>query len=171
MVEFEYAKALYDLAKEENKTELFSNSLSAVCETIRNKEFYDVITSPTIDKISKKNVIRNVYKSLDETFVNFLCVVVDHNRFSKMQGIKDQFNSLVLLEKNIVKVEIISANELTSSQLAEIEKTLELRFEGKKLDINNIVNQDLLGGIQILCNGEALDMSLKGFLDNLRVSL
>ena len=171
MVELEYAKALYDLANEENKVDLFMNSLSTVCETMKNKEFYDVITSPTIDKISKKNVIRNVYKSLDDTFVNFLCVVVDHNRFSIMQGIKDQFNSLVLEEKNIVYVEIISAKELTKPQLKEIEENLSIRYKGKKIDINNIVDQDLIGGIQVLCNGEALDMSLKGFLDNLRVSL
>ena len=171
MVEHEYAKALYDLANEEKKIDLFSDSLGAVAETLRNKEFYDVITSPTIDKISKKNVIRNVYKSLDDTFVNFLCVVIDHNRFSIMKDIRDEYNKLVLAEKGIVKIEIISAKELTNAQLKGVENALANKYKGKKLDINNIVNQDLLGGIQILCNGEALDMSLKGFLDNLRVSL
>ncbi len=171
MVELEYAKALYDLGNEENKVNLFSDSLSTVVETLKNKEFYDVVTSPTIDKISKKNVIRNVYKSLDNTFVDFLCVVIDHNRFSIMESIKNEYNNLLLAEKGIINVEIISAKELTKAQLENVEKALMEKYKGKKLDINNIVNQDLIGGIQILCNGESLDMSLKGFLDNLRVSL
>ena len=171
MVELEYAKALYNLALEENKIDLFSECFTAVNETIKNKEFYDVITSPTIDKISKKEVIKGVYKSLDSTFVNFLQVIIDHNRASILNRIYNEYNNLVLADKNITKIDVISASVLTNPQLKSIEEALVERYKGKKLEINNIVNPELIGGIQVLSNGESLDISLKSCLDKLKESL
>ena len=43
MVEKEYARALYDLAQEENKLDLFSQSFVTVIETLKDKDFYNVI--------------------------------------------------------------------------------------------------------------------------------
>ena len=171
MVEKEYARALYDLAQEENKLDLFSQSFVTVIETLKDKDFYNVITSPVIDVNEKKKIIGNVYKSLDLTFVNFLYVVIDHNRASILEAIYQEYSNLVLEVKNIIKIEIISAKELTKKQLEQLTNTLEVKYQGKKLEIENIINSELIGGIKIISNGESLDISLKSTIEKMKESL
>lgn len=172
MVENEYAKAVYELALEENKKDEFSKCFDAVVSTTtQNQDFMKILTSPFIEKKNKKDVINNVYKSLDETFINFLYVLIDHNRFGKIKDIADCYASLVLEDKNIVKVEVHSANTLNDNQLDKIEQSLNVRYKDKKLELINIVNPDLIGGLQIVANGEVIDLSLKSSLTRLKESL
>ncbi|MGM9969874.1 MAG: ATP synthase F1 subunit delta [Anaeroplasma sp.] len=171
MVESEYAKALHEIAIEENKIDLFLDCFLAVNEGYNNKDFMEIITSPFIEKNKKKEIINNVFKSLDQSFINFLYVIIDHNRFSIIKLIYEEYNKLVLEDKNIIKIQIISAKKLTEAQLLQFKSTLMLKYLGKKIEIENIVNVELIGGIQVLSNGESLDMSLKNSLDKLKESL
>ena len=52
-----------------------------------------------------------------------------------------------------------------------IVSTLKLKFIDKELEVKNMVNPDLIGGIQIVYNGESIDMSLKSTLERLKESL
>ena len=100
MVESEYAKAVFDLAKEENKIEVFTQCFSAVIDT-KTKEFSDILVSPFIHKEEKKRILSKVYHSLDETFLHFLYVLIDHNRFDKVNDIYKEYEKLVLKDNNI----------------------------------------------------------------------
>ena len=88
MVEQEYAKALFELAQEAGKLELFVDYFTAVVETVK-KDFYKVLTSPVIENKEKKEIIKNVYHSFDKEFLNFLYVLIDHNRISRINTIFD----------------------------------------------------------------------------------
>lgn len=168
MVESEYAIALYDLALEEGKVELFNESLDAIKVSLNDKDFMKLLTTPSIDKENKKRIIDEVFKSLDKTFINFLYVVLDHNRISLIPSIYNEYNKLVLEAKNIVSIQIISAKELTNLQLKQFEKTLMDKYKGKKLEIKNIVNSELIGGIMVMANGQSIDASIKNTLDKLK---
>lgn len=170
MVEQEYAKALFELAQEAGKLELFVDYFTAVVETVKN-DFYKVLTSPVIENKEKKEIIKNVYHSFDKEFLNFLYVLIDHNRISRINTIFDEFMNFILVDKNIVQVEIHSAVELTDLQIEHYEKRLKEKYGSKKLEIKNIVNPDLLGGIRIITNNEELDMSVKKQLNKLKENL
>lgn len=170
MVEFEYAKAVFELAKENNKIEEIIECFEAVLNTI-NPEFMEIITSPFINKDEKKNVIKKVYNSLDDDFVNFLYVLIDHNRFDKINGIFKEYESLVLKDKNILRVELTSAKALTKKKIEEFRKTLAMQYAGKTIEIVNKINPDLIGGVLIVADEESMDASVKGTLDKIRESL
>ena len=105
MVGNEYAKAIYELAHENNKIKIFSDCFMAVSQTaINNKDFMEIMLSPVINKKEKKEVIKKVYSSLDADFINFLYVIIDHNRFSIFEEIYDAYESLILTDKNIVAI-------------------------------------------------------------------
>ena len=55
MVESEYAKAVFDLAKEEDNIEAFTTCFNAVIDT-KTKEFTDILVSPFIHKEEKKDI-------------------------------------------------------------------------------------------------------------------
>lgn len=171
MVEREYAKALHDLAIEEAKLDCFLECFKALNESLSDKEFYNLLSSPIIDSIEKKKIIYKVYKSFDETFINFLCVIIDHNRFSIILNIYDEFKNLVMEDNNIIRIQILSANELKKSQIKQLENTLMDKYKGKQLEIENIVNSELIGGIQIISNDESIDITLKSTLNKMKESL
>ncbi len=170
MVEAEYARAIYDLAQDENKVNSILDCFHAVNETL-NKEFMDIMASPYIDKVEKKSIISRVYKSLDTTFINFLYVLIDHNRFIKFKEIYNNYNMIFLENKNIVRIQIISVKELSKTQIKSLEESLKLKYANKKLEIENIVDSNIIGGIQILSNGESVDLSLKTALKRIKESL
>jgi F-type H+-transporting ATPase subunit delta len=171
VVEAEYAKAIYELALEEKKVELFWDYFIAIDKTDDDPEFRKIMSSPIIDAKEKKEIIKKVYYKLDETFLNFIYVIIDHNRFDSFNGIGHEYRKLVRKEKNIMFIDVISADELTEKQQAKIVKLLKAKYNDKTLQFKYIVKPDLLGGIQIISNGESIDMSLKAALDRIKEEL
>ncbi|MDE5856685.1 MAG: ATP synthase F1 subunit delta [Anaeroplasmataceae bacterium] len=172
MVEYEYAKALFELAIEEKKTELFLDSLNGILDVMSaNKDFYKMIASPLVDINEKLKVVREVFTSMDATFKEFLCVLVRNDRFVLIEQITEEYNQMLSDYNSILKIEVISSEKLSKERLNEVTKSLEQRYPNKKLKIENTVNPKILSGLQIICNGESLDMSLKNRLAKLKNSL
>ncbi len=170
MIPLEYAKAIYEIAEEEHKVDLFNEYFVSINSTLTN-EFIDLLKTPTIDKKEKLEIIKNVYKSIDNTFRDFLIVLVKNDRIEYFSQIGHQYRKLVRLNKNIVRIDIFSAKELSNAQMNSLVKTLEAKYIGKELEIKNFVNPSLIGGIQIIANGESIDISLKSTLERLKESL
>lgn len=170
MIPLEYAKAIYEIAEEEHKVDLFNEYFVSINSTL-NTEFVDLLKAPTIEKSKKKDIIKKVYKSIDKTFVDFLVVLVDNDRIEYFNDIGHQYRKLVRLNKNIVRIDIFSAKELTSKQMKNIVPALKAKYVGKELEIKNFVNPALIGGIQVIANGESIDISLKSILERLKESL
>ncbi len=172
MVEHEYAQALFELAIEEKKTELFLDYLTKIIDVMsNNNDFYKMISSPLVELIEKKKIILNVFDSFDETFKNFLCVLVTNNRFNLIEKINIEYDNLLSDYNSILNVEVISSEKLSKANFNEVKKTLENKYPDKKLKIENTVNPKILYGLQIICNGQSLDISLKNRLMMLKDSL
>ena len=171
MVEAEYAKALYELAIEEKKVDLFWDYFIATDKTNDDPDFKKIMSSPIIESKEKKEIIKKVYYKLDETFLNFLYVLTDHNHFNLCDKIGHEYRKLVRLDKNIMFIDVISANDLTKAQEDKIVKLLKAKYSDKTLQFKYIVKPDLLGGIQIISNGVSIDMTLKAALDRIEEEL
>ena len=172
MVQYEYAKALFDLAIEEKKTELFLDYLNGILDVINdNKDFYKLIASPLVEIEEKLKIIKTVFKSLDTTFKEFMGELIKNNRFVLLEQITEEYSQLLNDYNSILKIEVISSEKLSKERLNEVTRSLEQRYPDKKLRIENTVNEKILSGLQIICNGESLDMSLKNRLTKLKHSL
>ena len=53
----------------------------------------------------------------------------------------------------------------------EVIKALETRYKNKKIEAENIINPELIGGIRVLVNNESVDLSLKNSLSKLKESI
>ena len=171
MVANEYAKAIYELALEENKEQCFKDCFNALLESIKNEDLNKILTSPFIDVNNKKSIVDKAFISLDSTFINFIKVLLDHNRIALLNDIYDGFNKLILEHNDIMKIDVVSAVKLNSIQMINLSKALQMKYSGKKIELENIIDSDLIGGIQVISNGESLDMSLKASLNRLKESL
>ena len=202
MIAQEYASAIYDIAVEEKKVDLFNTYFVQLLDTLSG-DFLKLLEAPNIDKKEKMDVIDKVYKSIDPTFVNFIKVLLDNKRLSYFSKIGHQYRKFVRKDKNIVIVggtglylkaglynyefteedEFNPYDELSNEELLDrvkeidpdtdihvnnIKDTLKGKYPDKELEVKNIVNPNLIGGIQIVCNGESIDMSLKSSINRLK---
>lgn len=170
MIPLEYAKAIFEIAEEEHKVDLFNEYFVSINNTLNN-EFIDLLKAPTVSKNEKKEIVKKVYKSIDKTFIDFLVVLVENDRIEYFKDIGHQYRKLVRINKNIVRIDIFSAKELTTKQMNLIIPSLKAKYVGMELEIKNFVDPALLGGIQIVANGESIDMSLKSSLERMKESL
>lgn len=170
MVEAQYAKALFELSQKciNDVNQQFDILYSAINQ---NAEFLNLISSPALSKAQKKEVVKKVAKDFEELFINFMYVLIDNNRFNLILKIHDEFKKLIMASNNILEVEVYSPSKLTASQHKAISEKIASRFSGKNIVIKNIEEPSLIGGIQIVCDGHSLDISLKNKLDQLKAYL
>jgi len=171
MVEVEYAKAIFEIAQENKKEDLYRSYFRTLSYSLDDEEFFKLLKSPFISNKEKKEMIKNVYKDFDEDFINFLNVVIDHDRFYLIRAIRSEYKKLLYSNSGLLKINVISAYELSEAELNRIKKALIERFNDKSLKIHNEVDPSIIGGIQILANDESIDISLKSSLNKLKESL
>jgi len=173
VVESEYAKALYEIALENKKEELYRDYFRTLMTLYFSEEdFKKLLNSPFVDKDEKKKIITNTFsKVFDLDFLNFLYVVIDHNRTNILVDIKDEYKKLVLNSSGIVRIYVTSAKELSKKELNDIEKSLKDKYAGKKLELRNEVDEALIGGVQIRAFDESIDLSAKSSLEKLKSAL
>lgn len=168
MVEIEYSKALFDLASNKRDTlEEFDSFIELLSETYN---FEDVLNSPSIKKSDKKEIIKNSLKDFDELFVNFLLVLIDNNRFELIKKIHNIYYEMVLNYENTLIINVYSSKRLSSSENEKLNSQIGLKTN-KKVIINNIIDEKIIGGIKIEYSGILVDDTIKDKLDKIKALL
>ena len=171
MVEKEYAKALYELAEEQNNLNVIEEQLKTISNLSKDEDTMKFFTSPSVQIEDKKKVVLKSFIGFDETLINFIFVLLDNRRFNLINNIYDEFSKIVLNKKEIVSIKLISAKKLDNIQIDKLTLSIRLRFNNKKLIIENIVDESLIGGIKILANDTEIDLSTKNSISSLKESL
>jgi F-type H+-transporting ATPase subunit delta len=161
VVEKEYAKALYELAEEQRIVNVIEEEFNAISNILKDEETMKFFLAPNIKIEDKKSVVLKSFKGFNETLINFLFVLLDNRRFDLVQNINNEFTQIILNKNEILPIKLISAKKLDKNQIDKITLSIRLRFNNKKLKIENIVDETLIGGIKILANDTEIDLSTK----------
>jgi F-type H+-transporting ATPase subunit delta len=171
VVEKEYAKALYELAEEQRIVNVIEEEFNAISNILKDEETMKFFLAPNIKIEDKKSVVLKSFKGFNETLINFLFVLLDNRRFDLVQNINNEFTQIILNKNEILPIKLISAKKLDKNQIDKITLSIRLRFNNKKLKIENIVDETLIGGIKILANDTEIDLSTKNSILELKESL
>jgi len=172
MVSKEYAKAIFEIALENNKEENYLELLKMVLKTLdKNEDFKKILNSPFIPDEEKNNLLNNVFKDFDEDFIHFLFVLIKNHRFNIIVDIKDEYEKLYHENKNVVFVHVTSMEKLSKKQEDIIRKDLEKKYPDANLKIENEIDPNIIGGIKIVVNDESIDLSLRNYLSKLKESI
>lgn len=168
-----YAQALFELAQEAGSIDAISRDLSTL-ETMINSsaDFKRVIASPIIDKKDQMKAVNAVIQKagIKGLLANFIHFVASKRRLDALQGIISGFKQLQAKANNIHTARIVSAQELSNSQLSEIRKALE-GSAGGQVNLNVSVDADIIGGLIVKLGSRMIDASLKTKLNSLRLAM
>ena len=167
-----YTKALFELARGKQKTDLIFKDLQGVQETLqKNPKALAVFHNPAISKKEKKMLIEKIFlKTADALTCRFLAVLIEKNRFDLLETITRDYEHLLDEQNGLVKATVHTAHPLTHDLLSQLQKALERKIDKKVL--LQIVNQPaLLGGLKIQMGNLLIDGSLQTQLNELRTQL
>jgi F-type H+-transporting ATPase subunit delta len=167
-----YAKSLLELAQEKNildKVHADMQLFSAVAE--QNRVFAVMLRNPIINHDKKRNVLRALFgKRMQELTLLSFDLITKKNRENILEQVAKEFQ--------------IQYNNLMGLQVAEISTSIELDdklrnsfndlvkdISGKKADLQEVVDEDLVGGFVLKVGDYRLDQSIKTQLQNIKKEL
>jgi F-type H+-transporting ATPase subunit delta len=156
-----YAKALFQLAKEQNIVEQVRNDmilLNSVCKS--NKDFKLLLSSPIIHPEKKQSVFNQIFGgNFSELSLAFINLIAKKRREGGLEEIGEKFEEIYKDYKNIKTAYVKTAIELDAQLKDKILQLLKTKFNSE-IDMITEVNKDLIGGFVISVDDELYDASI-----------
>jgi len=168
-----YAIALYELSKEKSELDKVENGMKSLSKLLSESiDFKEMISSPTVSKKDKRNVIfviadRNNFSKI---LKNFLGLLVIKNRLFFLGKMIESFLNLVSNNKGELKAKFVSSKKLSIEEQNKIQNELSKDFKSP-LNINYEYDPDLISGLIIQIGSIMVDTSIKTKLKKLEKSM
>lgn len=166
-----YAKALLELAIENNKVDQIAADMKYFLETCEEtKEFDAFLHSPIIRSDKKIAIFKEIFGQFEEITSRFVDLVTKNRREMLLPAIAFSFGSQVKEYKGIVPLTLFSATALSESTINEILKKISLSVKGE-LELSEKIDTDLIGGFIVRMGDTQIDASVSSQFNNLKQRL
>ena len=164
--------SLFEVAKENNSLEQVSYELNEVARVINeNSDFVTLMNNPNIEKIKKINLIDASFSGVNKYVVNVVKILAGNLQISLINFVLEQFTELFNRYSNSVVVKVESASPLTDVQLENLKEKLKNELQLEKVELNNFVDESLLGGFKLTYNNKVVDASIKAKLSAIKAKI
>lgn len=163
-----YAKAVFALAKEQQRIESIGAELGAAAHLLGTPMLSEVVASPLLSPARRNAILDAVCEqlSLSPVVANFLRILGDHLRLGQMNAIVDQYQRLEDLALGRARLLIRSAVPLSDDRQAEVAAAFEQAL-GKSVIPRVETDPSLLGGVVVEAEGKVYDGSVRTQLERL----
>jgi len=168
-----YARALYELGREEGLEKQFQADLENVVALVEgSEEFRAIMVSPLYDITLKKKILSGMVPklALSPYAVNFFNILLDKDRFSFLPEIQKAYQDLLDAASGKVKAHVLSAVELDSAQQQKVAAVFSTVMK-KNVDVEIAVDPSLIGGLVVEVEGMVYDGSIRTQLSKIKQSL
>ncbi|AUP79353.1 ATP synthase F1 subunit delta [Flavivirga eckloniae] len=163
-----YAKAVLSLASDQKSAEAVNNDMKLIANTIaESKDLSETLQSPVISPSVKKAVVLEVFKKSDKTTLSLVDILISNNRIDILGHVALKYNQLFDQSKGIELATVTTAVALT----ADLEKKVLVKAKeltGKNVEIENIVDESILGGFILRIGDIQYDASIANQLNKLK---
>ncbi|WP_121666153.1 ATP synthase F1 subunit delta [Mesonia aquimarina] len=163
-----YAKALLDLAQEQNQAEAVFADIKQIHATLtQSKDLRNVLKSPVIKPTAKHNVVKAIFTEANPVTQNLFRILIENNRINILETVVASYVAHYNKLNNIKAATVTTAEALTPAMEEKVlAKVKELT--GSKASLKNIVDQSILGGFILRVDDVQYDASVSGKLNDLR---
>lgn len=163
-----YAEAIYDVAKKKDQVFEVLEILDVLVNHIKlDEEFKKFLDYPIISKEDKKTLINKMYKDVKGDCLEILDYLIDKNRLSHIEGIRDEYLDMYNDAHNQLVVKAIFPKEISENQRKRLIEKLE-KMKNKKIILEVEVDPSLIAGGIIKIGDEIIDGSVKSQIRELK---
>ena len=167
-----YARALFELAREENLLQQVEKDLSELDQYLKaSDEFENLLASPVVHANKKREVFDDLFgKQFHPKTMDFIRLLLEKNREYLLPEIIEYFHQLLDEKNGIIRGQLLTAYPFSEAQLELLNKHLN-QITTKKVILTQDVDKELLGGFIVQMDDTVIDSSLKNQLLKLRENL
>jgi F-type H+-transporting ATPase subunit delta len=163
-----YGRSLFEVASEHDKTDELREQLGQFADALQeNRDLAIFFFSPYFSTQEKKDALKGLLDGADETFVNFLELLIEKHRTPVIFRIRRVYDRLWERAHHVLPVQIATAIELDKDVARKLGDRI-AETTGQKIELTASVDPDILGGIVLRVGNSILDASIRNRLDNLR---
>lgn len=167
-----YAKALFELAKEQNIVAEAEQQLKLVVEALdSDEEVRKFLAFPSINVDQKIAFIRQaVAGQVSDAVLNTIELIVTRGRQAIIGEVSEAYTKVAGEALGQAQATVYTAQLLSDEELAKVAEKFG-QLAGKNIIATQVVNADLLGGVQVRIGDRLYDGSLSGKLARLEKQL
>lgn len=168
-----YGEALFEVAMEEKKADLFLEEAQEILTILeQNPELDKLMKHPKISKQEKEQVLDNVFQSnVSREMTGFMKLLVNKERYGELPGIFQYLIDRIKEEKRIGVAFVTTAVELTEEKKAAIKKRLLETTSYKSMEMHYEVEKAIIGGMIIRIGDRVVDSSVRTKLEEMKKQL
>ena len=166
-IAFQYAEALFGLANETSQITKVFTELNIIKDSF-DDEIYQFLIHPKIKKQDKKDIVAKVINN--DLVKRFVFVLIDNSRIEILNDTLEEFEKLIDNQNKVMKVQVYSHKLLSPEQKKQLATNLEKKHN-RKIELENIVDRSIVGGLRIEFEGMILDDTINNYLHSLKANL
>ena len=166
-----YAKAMYDIANEENSINEVYKDMNFINELNSGSlDFKNLLSNSQINFQDKKKLILSLIKQSNALTEKLIDLLIHNKRVKIIGDIASSFIQLYNKNNNIKEATIITASPINNELESEILSMINIK-DAKSVNLTNVVNPNIIGGFIIRFDGKEYNASVKQNLNNLKTEL
>lgn len=166
-----YGLALYSLAVDLDKVSEYQLEVKELSRIFKeNEDFIMVLGSSFLPIEERQEVLRKALVGVSDNVMAFILVIMDNNRINEILEIFDSFNSYCNEYRGVSEGLIYSAFKLDQKVIDQIQTKME-KIEHNKVELKNIIDPTLIGGVKIVIHDHVYDGSIKHHIENMKTDL
>ncbi len=166
-----YATALYSLKLESNKLLDSQKEIRELKKIfLENPDFIMILSSSYKSNEEKVEIIDKTLVGVDDEIKSWIKIITQNHRASHLVDIFDGFISLVNEYRGVKEGLVYSTEKLSDTQLTKLNKKIS-EVENIPVDLKNIIDPSLIGGVKVVINDHIYDGSIKHHIEDMKLSL
>lgn len=168
VVSKKYSEALYIVGMERDTLKIFEKEILELKDIFKfNKEIMTSLCHPEIPLKNKVQIIDALFGGkVSKEIIGLFNVILRKSRQEFIPEIFEAFIDRCKEHENISTALVMSAEKLTDKNISRIKKELEKKT-AKKIEIEERIDESLIGGIKIIVDNILFDGSIDGKIKNL----
>lgn len=160
-----YALALYEVAEEKGKVEIFLDDLREIVDVMNNDEnFLKIIKYPEISTARKKKLFIEIFKDkVDDDLLTFLLILIEKDRILFLKEKLIEMEKIHLDRNNTLLANIKTVIPMDESQKKRLISSLEKKYD-KKVILKEEIDKSVIGGVYVRVGDDVIDGTLKSKL-------
>jgi F-type H+-transporting ATPase subunit delta len=167
-----YAKAILEIADSKKVASEVSADMALIAKTITgNSELSSFIQNPLIVTDTKKDVVSEVFVSVNAVTKSLFQLLLENKRFEILDGIAAEYNKLFDIMNGVEVAKVTTAIPMDAALEAKVLAKIATFSSSKKITIENTVDPSIIGGFILRIGDKQYNASIADRLQVLKREL
>lgn len=164
-----YAVALFELAKEKQllaQLEIEARNLKEILSEV--EDLNEIFTSPKFSKVKRNEIVDSMFETFSIETRNTIKLMAERHHFAEVVSMLTYFIEMANEANSVFDCTVISAKPLTTDEENSISSAFAKKVGVKELNITNVVDSSIIGGLKVRIGNQVFDSSLSTKLKSLQ---